>query len=114
MIPKLTDEGSSLKANNWEKLQKNHQEPERIGVWLNLWSQWGVRRETDWEIQRLLLTHEKTPGFLASGREKLNPGSETKLDHSELLCNRVLLKYKRDRESFWHRHQKGAERMPPC
>lgn len=36
MIPKLTDEGSSLKANNWEKLQKNHQELERIGVWLNL------------------------------------------------------------------------------
>ena len=24
------------------------------------------------------------------------------------------LKYKRDRESFWHRHQKGAERVPPC
>ena len=30
------------------------------------------------------------------------------------LCNKVLLKYKRDRESFWHRHQKGAERVPPC
>ena len=27
--------------------------------------------------------------------------------------NKVLLKYKRDRESFWHRHQKGAERIPP-
>ena len=36
MIPKLTNEGSSLKANNWEKLQKNLQEPERNGVWLNL------------------------------------------------------------------------------
>ena len=33
---------------------------------------------------------------------------------SELLCNKVLLKYKGDRESFWHRHQKGAERVPPC
>ena len=34
------------------------------------------------------------------------------LDSSEFLCNKVLLKYKRDRESFWHRHQKGAERVP--
>ena len=23
-------------------------------------------------------------------------------------------KYKRDRESFWHRHQEGTERVPPC
>ena len=62
----------------------------------------------------LLLNHEKTPGFLASEGEEFNPGPETRLDHSELLCNRVLLKCKRDRESFWHRHQKGAERVPPC
>ena len=43
----------------------------------------------------------KEPEFLASG-EELNPGPETRLDRSELLCNTVLLKYKRDRESFWH------------
>ena len=48
----------------------------------------------------LLLNHEKTPGFLASEGEEFNPGPETRLDHSELLCNRVLLKCKRDRESF--------------
>ena len=30
------------------------------------------------------------------------------------VCNKVLLKYKGDRESFWHRHQKEAERVPPC
>ena len=30
------------------------------------------------------------------------------------LCNKVLLKHKGDRESFWHRHQKGAETVPPC
>ena len=30
------------------------------------------------------------------------------------LCNKVLLKSKGDRESFWHRHQKGAERIPAC
>ena len=41
-------------------------------------------------------------------------GQRRGLIHSELLCNKVLLKYKRDRESFWHSHKKGAERVPPC
>ena len=50
-------------------------------------------------FERLLL-NKKRPGFLASGGEEFNPGPETRLDHSELLCNRVLLKYKGDRESF--------------
>ena len=48
--------------------------------------------------ERLFLK-EKTPEFLASGGE-FNPGPETRLDRSELLCNKVLLKYKGDRESF--------------
>ena len=39
-------------------------------------------------------------GFLASGGKKFNPGPVTRLDHLELLCNKVLLKYKGDRESF--------------
>ena len=30
----------------------------------------------------------------------------------ELLCSRVLLKWKRDKESFWHRHQEVAESAP--
>ena len=34
------------------------------------------------------------PGFLAPGGEEFNPGPETRLDRSELLCNTVLLKYK--------------------
>ena len=55
-----------------------------------------------------------TLGFLAPRGEKFNLGPETRLDHSELLCNKVLLKYKGNRESFWHRHQKGAERVHPC
>ena len=59
--------------------------------------------------ERLLLKHAKMPGFLASGGEEFNLGPETRLDHSELLCNRVLLKYKRDRESC--RHQKGVEML---
>ena len=50
--------------------------------------------------ERLLLNHTKTLGFLAPGGEEFNPGPETTLDRSELLCNKVLLKYKGDRESF--------------
>ena len=56
----------------------------------------------------------KTLGFLASRGEEFNLGPVTKLDHSELLHDKVLLKYERDGQSFWHRHQKGAERVPPC
>ena len=44
--------------------------------------------------------NDKTPGFLASGGGEFNLGPETRLDRSELLCNKVLLKYKGDRESF--------------
>ena len=58
-----------------------------------------------------LLLNDKTPGFLASGGDKFNPGPEMRLDRSELLCNKVSLKYKGDRESFQHRHQEGAERV---
>ena len=50
--------------------------------------------------EKLLLNYQKTLGFLASGEEDFNLGPETRLDHSELLCNKVLLKYKGDRESF--------------
>ena len=63
--------------------------------------------------ERLLSNHANTPGFLGPGGEEFKPGPETRLDRSELLCNKVLLKYKGDRESFWHRHQKRAERVPP-
>ena len=44
--------------------------------------------------------NDKTLGFLVSGGDTFNLGSETRLDRSELLCNKVLLKYKGDRESF--------------
>ena len=65
----------------------------------------GTRICTEWpalhkvDCERLLL-NEKMPGFLASGGEEFNPGPETRLDRSELLCNKVLLKYKGDRENF--------------
>ena len=55
-----------------------------------------------------------TPGCVAPRPEEINPGPVVRLDHSELFVyNTVLLKSKRDGESFWHRHQKGAERVPP-
>ena len=44
--------------------------------------------------ERLLLSHERL-GFLASRGEEFNLGPVTRLDRSELLCNKVLLKYKR-------------------
>ena len=75
--------------------------------WHWLLAMWGF----PFSIERFLLNHAKTPGFLAPGGEEFNPGSVTRLDHSELLCNKVLSKYKGDRESFWHRHQKGVERV---
>ena len=51
-------------------------------------------------VERLLLNHADTPGFLAPGGQEFNPGPETRLDRSELLCNKVLLTYKGHRESF--------------
>ena len=43
---------------------------------------------------RLLLNHANTPGFLAPGGEEFNPVPEMRLDSSELLCSKVLLKCK--------------------
>ena len=40
------------------------------------------------------------PGFLASRGDEINLGPEMRLNHSELLCHKVLLKYKKDKESF--------------
>ena len=59
-----------------------------------------VSPSTCHEVERLLLNDAKTPGFLASRGEEFNLGPERTLDLSELLCNKVLLKYKGDRESF--------------
>ena len=51
-------------------------------------------------IERLLLNHKMMLGFLPSRGEEFSPGPEMSLDHSELLCNKVFVKYKGDRESF--------------
>ena len=75
---------------------------------------WPLEKPYPWlDGPERLLLNDKTPGFLASGGDEFNPGPEMRLDRSELLCNKVLLKYKGDRENFWHRHQKAAERVPP-
>ena len=52
------------------------------------------------------------PGFLASRGEEFNLGPETRLDHSELLCNQVLLKYKRDREASDIDIRRGQKERP--
>ena len=60
-----------------------------------------MQRKSKAELQsERLLLNSKTPGFSASRGDEFNPGPETRLDHSDLLSNKVLLKYKRDRESF--------------
>ena len=41
--------------------------------------------------ERWLLNHDS--GILGPEGEEFNPGPETRLDRSELLCNKVLLKY---------------------
>ena len=53
-------------------------------------------------------------GFLASGGEEFNLGQVMRLDHSELFCNKVLFKYKRNRESFYIDIRTGQKECPPA
>ena len=46
------------------------------------------------------MSREMILGFLASGGEEFDPEPVMSLDHSEILCDKVLLNYKRDRESL--------------
>ena len=97
-------EWSSLSASSLSKpwccqLRMVHTAPSECPHQLRGWE--GPHAPTNnAQPERLLLNHVKTPGFLAPGGEEFNPGPETRLDCSELLCNKVLLKYKGDRESF--------------
>ena len=75
---------------------KVKEESEKVGLKLNIQKTKIMASGPE----RLLLNHTNTPGFLAPRGEEFNPGPETRLDRSELLCNKVLLKYKGDRESF--------------
>ena len=64
-------------------------------------------------LERLLLNHEKTPGFLAC-RKEFNLGPETRLDGSGLLCNRVLLKYKGIEKASDIGIRRGQKECPPA
>ena len=54
-------------------------------------------------FERLLL-NEKTPGFLASNGEEFSLGPGMRIDCSELLCNKILLKYNKI-EKQWKQWQ---------
>ena len=54
------------------------------------------------------------PGYLASGGKEFNPVPVMRLDCSELLCNKVLLKYKEIEKASDIDIRRGAERVPPC
>ena len=64
--------------------------------------------------ERLLLNHTKTPGSLASRGEEFNPGPEMRLDCSELLCNKVLLKYKEIVKASDIDIRRGQKECPPA
>ena len=40
------------------------------------------------------------PGFVIFGEEDFDLGPELRLDYSKLLCNKVLLKYKRNKRKL--------------
>ena len=54
----------------------------------------------------------RTLGFLAFREEEFNLGPEMRLDCSELLCNKILLKYKRDRETSDIDIRRGQKEYP--
>ena len=60
---------------------------------------------------KVVVESREDTGILGPPRRRIQSRARDEAWCSELLCNKVLLKYKGDRESFWHRHQKGAERI---
>ena len=52
------------------------------------------------------------PGFLASGGEEFNLGPEMRIDCSELLCNKVLLKYKEREKASDTDTRRGQKECP--
>ena len=65
-------------------------------------------------IERLLLSHERRwDSWPLGGGERFDPGPVTRLDHSELLCNKVLLKYKREKTSDID-IRRGQKECPPA
>ena len=54
------------------------------------------------------------PGCLASGGDEFDPRPVTRLDLSELLCNKVLSKYKGDRKASDIGIRRGQKEYPPA
>ena len=52
------------------------------------------------DLDEKLLLNDKMQDSWPPGEMNSIRGPETRLDCSEILCNKVLLKYKGDRESF--------------
>ena len=75
---------------------------------------WSLSQEDSPEEGERFLLNEKMARILGLWRRRIQSGARDKAWLLRALCNKVLLKYKGNRESFWHRHQKGAERVPPC
>ena len=55
----------------------------------------------------------KDAGILGLRRRGIQSRARDRAASLRALYNKVLLRYKGDRENFWHRHQKGAERVLP-
>ena len=72
-----------------------------FAFWEFLFHYWYNFITGKWPVhtERLFL-NDKTLGSLASRGDEFNLGPEKRLDRSELLCNKVLLQCKGDRESF--------------
>ena len=56
----------------------------------------------------------KDTGILGLQRRGIQSGASEEAWSLRAFVWQNILKYKRDRQSFWHRHQKGVERVPPC
>ena len=65
-------------------------------------------------LWKVVAEPHKNARVLGLQNRRIQSGARNEAWSFRALCNKVLLKYKGDRESFWHRHQKGAERVPLC
>ena len=60
------------------------------------------------------MNEKRRPEFLAPRGEEFNLGPETRLDHSELLCNKVLLKCKEIEKASDIGIRRGQKECPPA